>query len=102
MLLTWLPMAAGMQIRGDAAEKKLEDAEAQLRSSGQREAELSARVMDSDSKQGNEAHARQELAELHKRLQLLQQSHQDLSERYMEASSTCGSLQVAYSSFLHA
>ena len=101
VLLTWLTYNAGAQIRADAAEQKLKDAETQLRASGRREAELSARMLDSESKQGNEANAQQELAKINKQVQLLQQSHQDLSDRYREASSTCSRFQDAYHSFPH-
>ena len=99
--LTWFPYNAGAQIRADAAEQKLKDAEAQLRASGQQEAELSAGMMGSDSRQGPEADAQQERAKIGKQMQLLQQSHQDLSDRYREASSTCSRLQVAYHFFPH-
>ena len=101
VLLTWLTYNAGAQIRADAAEQKLKDAEAQLRASGQQEAELSAGMMGSDSRQGPEADAQQERAKIGYQMQLLQQSHQDLSDRYREASSTCSRLQVAYHFFPH-
>ena len=67
--LTWFPYNAGAQIRADAAEQKLKDAEAQLRASGQQEAELSAGMMGSASRQGPEADAQQERAKIGKQMQ---------------------------------
>ena len=84
--------AAGAQIRADAAEKKLQESADQVLAAKKLAAQLDQQLTEHQSHHSHAVAAQQELRET--QLQLLQQSHQDLSEKLQESSGRCAQLQV--------
>lgn len=78
----------------ETAEEKLQEASSQLQAATKHAAELKERLVESDSEQGQAAAAQQDLTKAQDQLQLLQQSHQDLSDRFKESCSKCTHVQV--------
>lgn len=85
---------AGAQIRADAAERKLRESAAQILAAQRLAAELKEQLKENQSTQSLTEGAQQELTQAHQQLQLLQESHQDLSDSFNECSSRCTQLQV--------
>ena len=85
---------AGAQIRADAAEKKLQESTAQMLAANTLAAGLEEQLKEHQSTQSYAVTAQQDYREAQQHLQLLQRSHQDLSDRFQESSTRCSQLQV--------